>query len=646
MPRPRVAAFMVLFLWVLAAYQTSAAERHVAEQRADYLSAKKAFEAGELTRYQQLKRGLKNYSLYPYLEYAELRNGLKLDSKREVTAFLEEYHDLAVADRLRASWLSYLGRKKHWQALLEYYDDSLADTTLRCYYLRALLQDGKEEEVWPAIAGLWLVGKSQPKACDPLFERWADAGLKTPALTWQRFKLAMQKRQLGLARYLMGTMQEPNKQAAEKFIRYHNSPALVKRKGRLSPRSSQDADLALNAIIRLARTDTISAAAQLDKLATQFTFDPVDFSAAQKWIAYYILSEPSRKGLDWARQQLVDGIDPDVAVYAARIALHFEHWSTVLQAIKLMPASLQDTNRWQYWHAKASMMENPKLDQIWKHDAFGELAGQRDYYGFLAALLLERSFDFNDHAISFSPDFRRKIEEIHGVKVALELFAAGQKVSARREWRHALRNLPDTHVVAAGHIASSWGWSSEAVYTTIMARAWDELTLRFPLNFQEYMRRGTHRADIDIAWAYAIARQESAMNPKAVSHAGAKGLMQLMPATAKATIRRNSLPLESPQLLDERDNTWIATAHLGELARYYNGNRILASAAYNAGKSRSDKWLKRTRRSMAFDVWVETIPFKETRQYVQNVLMFAAIYNYRMGRDIVFIKPDEWIINP
>ena len=334
-----------------------------------------------------------------------------------------------------------------------------------------------------------------------------------------------------------------------------------------------------------------------------------------------------------------------MAVYAARIGLIYEHWQTVLKAIELMPESLQKTNRWQYWHAKASMQEKPQLDEVWKHNAFAELAKQRDYYGFLSALLLERSFDFNDHAISFSPDFQAQIKAIPGLEIALELYAAGELIGARREWRHALLDLPATHMISAAHIAKDWGWASQAVLTTIMARSWDELSLRFPLSYREYMHRGARMAGIELPWAYAIARQESAMNPAATSHAGAKGLMQLMPATAKETVKRNALPVKATDLHNEKVNSMIGTAHLGELARRYDGNRILASAAYNAGQHRADAWLKRSNREQSFDVWIETIPFKETRNYVQNVLMFSAIYDYRFENEVTFIKPNEWIVN-
>lgn len=615
------------------------------DQRADYLRAKQLRKSGKTKQYQRLKKQLQDYPLYPYLEYAELSANLHNVGSRQINQFIETNKHLAVSQRLRARWLKQLGKNKSWKDYLSFYDDTLADTQLRCYYLRALLQQSKPDEVWPLVPSLWIAGQSQPKACDPLFEQWQAAGKLTRDHAWKRLKLAMAKSNISLANYLTGLMSGEDKKAAEKFLSFHRQPSRVKKRGLLSPRYAKDADIALHAIRRLARSDTMLAAKRLSDLNSSLKFNAADLAEAQKSLAFHILSNPSRAGLDWIRKQLKQGVDPDVAVYAARIALVFEHWQTVLVAIEYMPESLQKTNRWQYWHAKASMQENPQLDDVWKHNAFAELAKQRDYYGFLSALLLERSFDFNDHAISFSPDFQAQIKAIPGLEIALELYAAGELIGARREWRHALLDLPATHMISAAHIAQDWGWASQAVLTTIMARSWDELSLRFPLTYREYMHRGARMAGIDLSWAYAIARQESAMDPSATSHAGAKGLMQLMPATAKETVKRNALPVKAQDLHNEKVNSMIGTAHLGELSRLYDGNRILASAAYNAGKHRANAWLKRSSRAQSFDVWIDTIPFKETRNYVQNVLMFAAIYDYRLENDVEFIKSNEWVIN-
>ncbi|MFK8019431.1 MAG: transglycosylase SLT domain-containing protein [Pseudomonadales bacterium] len=628
----------------IAPANTGDTELH--DNRSDYLRAKKLLRAGDIKGFNRIKKQLKGYALYPYLEYSDLSRNLARTDSRNVQAFLERYKSLGVAQRLRARWLKELGKQKRWASFIEYYDDTLADTQLRCYYLRAKLQTGKSAEVWSSVPSLWVVGSSQPNACDPLFESWVSKGYLKRNHKWERFRLAMAKSNISLANYLTGLMSGADQKAAKKFMRYHKNPSLVKKRGQLSPKSASDADIALHALRRLARSDWPFASRRLTELGTQFTFPLEALAETQKSIAFRILSDPQRVGLDWVREQLVDGVDADVAVYAARIALLFEHWETVLAAIDTMPESLQKTTRWQYWHAKASMQEDPKLDDVWRHNAFAELARKRDYYGFLSALLLQRSFDFNDRTVSFSPDFQSQISQIPGLNIALELYAAGELTSARREWRYALLDLPNTHMIAAAHIAQDWGWSSQAVLTTIMARSWDELSLRFPLSYREYMHRGARLAGIELSWAYAIARQESAMNPDAISHAGARGLMQLMPATAKATVKRNALPVSATNLLNEKDNSLIGSAHLGELSRNYNGNRILSSAAYNAGKSRANKWLKRSKQAQPFDVWVETIPFKETRNYVQNVLMFAAIYSYRLEENVEFIKTQEWIIKP
>ena len=640
------AKLIICLVAIVAIAPAMASTSAIQKQRSIYLDAKKHIRAGKVKSLDRIKRQLKGYPLLPYLEFDDLSRGLRNANKKQVSSFLTRHKDLAVANRLKSRWLYNQAKKKNWPVFLEFYDDTLANTELRCYYLRALIQTGKPKDVWPHVPSLWIVGKSQPKSCDPLFSQWISGGHINNEHKWQRLKIALQKGNTRLASYVSKMLKGSYKKSANKLLRVHRNPALVKKKTLFNTKNARDSEILIHGIRRLARTAPTEAARMLSRYTKSFKFMPDELTEAQKSIGFRILSHPSKKGLDWISKQLVKGVNQDVAVYAARISLLYNNWKILLKAIDFMPETLQQKERWQYWHAKASLALNPKLDEMWKHDAFGTLAVKRDFYGFLSARLLGQSFDFNDKTLTFGSDALSKVENTKGIIAALELYAADEPLNALREWHHALSQLPDTHMVVAAHIAEQWGWSNLAIQSTIKARAWDELKLRFPVSYVEYMKYGAKRGGIDLSWMYAIARQESAMNPSARSHAGAKGLMQLMPATAKATIQRNRLQIKNLDLLQEKQNSLVGGTHLGELIRYYDGNRALATAAYNAGKSRANSWLKRIDRTMPLDAWVETIPFKETRNYVQNVFMFASIYQYRLEQEPYFIKNSEWNIKP
>lgn len=617
------------------------------QQRADYQRAQLLLRDGKLKQFHKRAKSLRQYPLYPYLQMQELSRRLRSAKTREVKKFLEQYQQFSIAQRLHSRWLYNLANRKQWQTFLQFYDDTRAGTELRCYYLRALLNTGKTSDALAGVPSIWLAGSSQPKSCDPLFDRWIAAGRLSEELKWRRLHLALQKNQISLARYLIKLFKQADyKASADTFVAVHQDPKRLRRLAANKQQTKLTADIFLHGIRRWARTDVEAAARLFDKSAARFQFDSSNLTEAKNSLAYRLLIAPSKFGLKWLNQHSATSTDSDFLDYTARLALLHENWPQLLTVVERMPDALRQQMRWRYWSARAQQEVNATGDSATVEAIYSELADKRDYYGFLSAIALGQTFDFNDHALQPDPALIQEVAELPGIKMALELYAVGQLSHARREWLYALRGAPALKMVAAATLAHQWGWDNQAVTTTITAETWDELTLRFPISFADYMKKGSRVAGIDLAWMYAIARQESAMKPDAISPVGARGLMQLMPATARETVNRSQLPLSKPQLLNERDNSLIGAAHLSELMDYYANNRILASAAYNAGRRNVDGWLQRRNESLPFDLWIETIPFRETRGYVQNVLMFAGIYDYRMGNTIRFVNGDERVIKP
>ncbi|MGV0034168.1 MAG: transglycosylase SLT domain-containing protein, partial [Candidatus Azotimanducaceae bacterium WSBS_2022_MAG_OTU7] len=220
------------------------------------------------------------------------------------------------------------------------------------------------------------------------------------------------------------------------------------------------------------------------------------------------------------------------------------------------------------------------------------------------------------------------LEESPGVKRAHELFALGERSQARREWYFSTSEFNNTERTIAAHIALRWGWYKVSIQAMIDAGAWNHLDYRFPIAYSDTFITHARHANIPVQWSLAVARQESAFMPDAKSSSGALGVMQLMPGTAKQVAGKIGVSYASNRSLIEPDlNIRLGTNYLGEMLRRFDNNRILASAAYNAGPGRVNRWLNP---NVPFDVWIEIIPFLETRNYVQNVLMFSSIYSWRM----------------
>ncbi|WP_168187724.1 transglycosylase SLT domain-containing protein, partial [Pseudomonas sp. HMSC75E02] len=259
------------------------------------------------------------------------------------------------------------------------------------------------------------------------------------------------------------------------------------------------------------------------------------------------------------------------------------------------------------------------------------LARERDFYGFLAADRINAPYQLNNRPVSISPQVMQRVRNAASTRRALEFYARGDVISARREWYYAARVFNRDELLAQARMAYDMQWYFPAIRAISQAQYWDDLDIRFPVAHRDSLLREARNRDLHPSWVFAITRQESAFMSDARSGVGATGLMQLMPATAKETSKKFGIPLAGPQQLIVPDlNIRLGAAYLSQVQGQFNGNRVLATAAYNAGPGRVRQWLKDARH-LSFDVWVESIPFDETRQYVQNVLSYAVIYGQKIG---------------
>jgi soluble lytic murein transglycosylase len=185
---------------------------------------------------------------------------------------------------------------------------------------------------------------------------------------------------------------------------------------------------------------------------------------------------------------------------------------------------------------------------------------------------------------------------------------------------------------AAAKLAERYGWHDRAIFTLARTGYWDDLELRFPLEHAALVKHNAELQGIDIAWVFAVMRQESAFMSNARSHAGAMGLMQLMPSTARQ-VAKNVLKTPPPRrqdLFEPDTNIALGSAYLKQMKGRLGDSAVLATAAYNAGPHRVTRWLPEE--TLPADIWIELVPFKETRGYLKRVLAYTVIYEKRMGR--------------
>ena len=280
---------------------------------------------------------------------------------------------------------------------------------------------------------------------------------------------------------------------------------------------------------------------------------------------------------------------------------------------------------WRYWEAKQDISKNiEKLTALSK---------ERGFYPMLAAAQLKQAYkvDF-PVAPSFNVEEQLPFEQVFAM--IRELRELGRNGLAKQRWRILLDNADFTTQLKLAEYAENQQWFELAVDASIVAKAWDHLSLRLPNAYPGYFNAALQNLNISKTFAMAIARQESAWNPMAQSSANARGLMQLLPSTAKLTAENNQLPYQGEQdLFKPLNNILLGTAHLNELNGKYPNNRILIAAAYNAGANRVEKWLSRTNGKLALDEFVASIPFYETRGYVQNVVTYDFYYQILQNKE-------------
>jgi len=313
--------------------------------------------------------------------------------------------------------------------------------------------------------------------------------------------------------------------------------------------------------------------------------------------------------------------------WRVRVALAEQHWQAVLDAIAAMPPSQQQDDEWQYFRARA-LAELGRDDEAQR--AFAEVARQSSYFGYLAADRQHAPYALCSTQLPADQQVQQAVLAIPGIQRAFELFAVGMLKPARREWTQALADADAPTLRQAVVLANERGWYDRAVFAFNKGDALHFYSLRFPLASQDGLVPQAQQAGIDPSWAYGILRVESAWMTDAQSGADARGLMQLVPSTAATVARRNGLAWNGgDSLYDPAVNIELGTRYLSQLADRFDGSTWLASAAYNAGAARVDQWVD-ARSKLPPDLFVATMPFKETREYVARVMYYSVIYDWRL----------------
>ncbi|MGE5153691.1 MAG: transglycosylase SLT domain-containing protein [Bdellovibrio bacteriovorus] len=605
-----------------------------------FLAAEDALRAGDRATFESLLSGLADYPLYPYLRYADLAADLDGASDQAIESFLEDFPETPQAERLRSPYLERLASEGRWADYARVYRaDESAER--RCLYLRALLETGRPAQALdPAeIEPLWLVPRSQPAACDPLFAAWEQAGGLTPALVWSRIRLAMEAGESGLARYLGARLPEPERPWLERWLAAYARPERVLEPETLAGDHPLRPAILGQGIARLARSNAAQAADALAAGEGVLAPDQAASDSAHQAVARALIrsgseSDRSRGLAVWGRMSA----SPDnlgAQEERVRAAARLGDWGRVADWIERMPAGEEKADRWLYWLGRAQAALGLEAEA---QASFAHAAQRRSLWGFMAADRLGLPYRLEHRPVPARPDEIRRLSGDAALARIRELRRLGRQADLRREWRTLTRDLDDAGLMAAAYVADLLGWHDQAIFTLARAGYWDDLGLRFPLRYRDLVSEQAWQTGLGEDWIFAVLRQESVFAPDVASSAGALGLMQLMPATARQVAQTLGRPGEGPtrtQILDPELNIALGSTYLAWMRDRF-GHAALATAAYNAGPHRVARWLPED--CMEADLWILSIPFAETRGYVERVLAYRVIYGARLGLEPVRVS--------
>ena len=624
------------------------ADIHLQKQREYYALAKAAFERDDETSYRQLKTKLQQYPLYPYLEYNELVKQLDQLTYLQIDQFLEQYNGSYLADSLRKRWLQQLATKEDWQGYKNYYTPDLNATALHCHYLWAQLKTeptNKHSPLYAKTTTLWNVGKSQPNQCDTLFDQWRGAGHLTPEIAWERHKKAIRRGNHSLGGYISRSMPKAMQPFAELYRRIDRHPQVITKRSLFHENNSMTRDILLRGLTKYAWFNAKYAHTLWQQYSHRYTFTVEEHNRIKVHIATQLARQGDvdqalaiAKSADLSANRSYGNNHANMITSILRELLKQQRWRDITIWIEQLPETKQKSDRWRYWQARSlgqTQASKTQAKRIYK-----ELSAHRSYYGFLAADQIGSDYSF-EHRPALINSQTESIKALPSLQRALELFAIGKMYAARHEWVFGVKYLSSEEHIAAAQLATDWGWNRKAIESMAAAKYWDDLDIRFPLVHSQWVDKAAVQTQLSDTLIYAIARQESSWATDALSPAGAIGLMQLMPNTAKQTTGQMGIAYRRKQLFQPEYNIAVGSRYMHNMINRYDGNRLLAIAAYNAGPSRVSRWLKDADQPLPYDVWIETIPFKETRKYVQNVLTYAVIYGYRMGQSVELITREE-----
>jgi soluble lytic murein transglycosylase len=595
-----------------------------ADNKADFLAAREALRQGNLQEVAARAEALGKDPLGIYPRYWLLSAQIDLITPDHIQPFLKFYQGSWLAEKLRTEWLRALARRGEWALFREQYAQLVDEPAieLTCYNYQARLDNKDGKALLQARSALWFSAKDLPStACDPVLQQLLGSGTVTQDDIWERLRLAFEANAQGLARSMADKLGQELK--ARDLERLVADPAGWLKKPTNSGRLQQE--LAIFAISRLARSDIDAAYVQMqqweDRLGEQKLYG---------WRRLAILGafRLDKRTADWFEKSSKLAWNDTAVESRLRMAVRLQDWDNVIAAQKLLSDDKQKERGWQYWLARA---QDARGASAAASKLYATLSTDDDFYGLLARDRLGPVVGASPKSYKLVEEDWRRVDANAGLQRALRLNEMDMRSEAVREWNWALRGADDRLLLAAAETANEAGWYDRAIYAAERTKSLHNYELRYLAPYRDVTRTYAEEVGLEEAWVFGLMRQESRFVAVARSGVGAGGLMQLMPSTARWVAGKMGLKYQASMVNDAGINVKLGTYYLRHVLDVLSNQPVLATAAYNAGPNRARDW-QDPDKPLEAALYIESIPFAETRDYVKKVMTNAVHYAMAFGQ--------------
>ncbi|MGN1392525.1 MAG: transglycosylase SLT domain-containing protein [Succinivibrionaceae bacterium] len=609
------------------------------KERSLYLQALESFKNKDIASLNKLLNSneLADYPLFVYLKFQKMQD--TTTPFDEIKSFVNDKEHIILSNRIKAYYIAYYTKSGEYKKVLELSPNEPVSPYLQCYWYDARLHLGDKNKPLSFIKNKYRNGDNLSQPCLSLARDLYKKKLLTKKDLWERYRNSYWTRN--------GTKvnKETAKELKEKKLGYDKSIKILSKLydnphpskyDKLIPKGFNNVRFV--AFSRYARMNPLDAYNYISTYKKKYGLTKAQENKLNKIIISVLMYRRDDLPLSYIDQHILSFQRTDMIEQRIRIAIWMNDYTSIIKYINHLPQELKNADNYKYWLARSYEATNKKeqADILYR-----EVAEQRSFYGFITSKKLGMSLELNDFTVS-TINLNLKKELLNKVKSYArfqEFEYLSDNKGIQTEWQAIMQesSLDDARVIAT--IEANRGYQDLGIWESIYKKDWDVLSLRFPIIFKEDYEKASKELNVPLSYLLAITRQESMMNPLATSPVGARGLMQIMPSTAKNVAKKYNYDYKnSDDLYIPLINIKFGATYLHDLLDSFNGNRIFATAGYNAGPSRSVQWKSKDGKYRDMITYIESIPFNETRNYVQKVLFYEYIYQNLLG-----IKDPEFL---